>query len=441
MVLSTPEQRQIIGASLRIETMPDVVTLRTRVSRFFVGLLWLHVPLIAAMAVYNNTSLIAQLLVAVALAATATFAVWIAPATLASRMTVALALTGMPILIVYNGTGPWQIDYHMYFFAVFAMLVAYCDWRPIVASASLTAVHHYVFDIVDPSRVFPSDGGLARVALHAGIVAVECGVLIWVTIQLRHLFREFAISRQIAENAEERATGYAAELEAKNRELDSFAYTVAHDLRAPLRAINEYSSALKEDFPAELPPEAERSLARIGANARQMLKLIDSLLNFSRLGAQKLILENLSPKEVALSALERLRATADGRVEVAMSELPRCSADPVLLGVVYQNLLENALKFTRNSETPKIDVGWMPAPEPAGAAVYYVRDNGAGFDMRYSDKLFGVFSRLHRADQFPGTGAGLAIVKRIVVKHGGRIWAEAQLGIGATFFFTLEPGL
>jgi signal transduction histidine kinase len=439
MVLSTPEQRQIVGASLRIETMPDVVLLRKRVSRFFVGLLWLHAPLIAAMAIYNHTNLLAQVLIAVGLAATATFAAWIAPATLASRMTIGLALTAMPILIVYNGTGTWQIDYHMYFFAVFAMLVAYCDWRPIVAAASLTAIHHYVLDIVDPSRVFPSDGGLARVALHASIVAIECGVLIWITIQLRHLFREFAISRQIAENAEERASGYAAELEAKNRELDSFAYTVAHDLRAPLRAIDGYSSTLKDDLPAELPPEAERSLARIGANARQMGKLIDALLDFSRLGAQKLILENLSPKEVALAALERLRATA-GSVQVAMSELPRCSADPVLLGVVYQNLLENALKFTRNLETPKIDVGWMPAPDSAGADVYYVRDNGAGFDMRYSDKLFGVFSRLHRADQFPGTGAGLAIVKRIITKHGGRIWAEAQLGIGATFFFTLEPG-
>src|ERR1700722_10676235 len=144
MVSSTPEQRQIIGASLRVETMPDVVLLRKRVSRFFVALLWLHVPIIAAMAVYNHTNLLAQVLIAVALAATATFAAWIAPATLVSRMTIGLALTAMPILIVYNGTGPWQIDYHMYFFAVFAMLVAYCDWRPIVAAASLTAIHHYV---------------------------------------------------------------------------------------------------------------------------------------------------------------------------------------------------------------------------------------------------------------------------------------------------------
>jgi light-regulated signal transduction histidine kinase (bacteriophytochrome) len=259
-------------------------------------------------------------------------------------------------------------------------------------------------------------------------------------LQLRLLFREFAISRKIAEQAEERATRHAADLEATNRELDAFAYTVAHDLRAPLRAIDGHSSALNEDFDASLPPDAQHSLGRIASNARQMGRLIDALLNFSRLGSQRLALEPLSPKDIALQALERVRSSTEGTAEVEVADLPPCSADAMLLGVVYQNLLDNALKFTRNREAPKIDVGWLPAAGSPDTAVYFVRDNGVGFDMRYSDKLFGVFSRLHRADQFPGTGAGLAIVRRIVTKHGGRIWAEAEPEAGATFFFTLEPG-
>jgi signal transduction histidine kinase len=242
-------------------------------------------------------------------------------------------------------------------------------------------------------------------------------------------------------DSEERVLHYVAELEVSNRELEAFAYSVAHDLRAPLRAIDGYSAAMNEDFAESLPPEAQRNLNRIASNAQQLGRLIDALLNFSRLGAKKLVREHVFPKQIAYQVFERLRAGArNPDLEISISELPPCSADPTLLSLVYQNLLENALKFTSDREDVKIEVGYLAASGAAGATVYYVRDNGAGFDMQYSDKLFGVFSRLHSQAQFPGTGAGLAITKRIVTKHGGRIWAEATPGVGATFFFTLDSG-
>ena len=189
------------GEAICVESIPDVVQLRKKVSHFFVGLLWLHVPIVVGMAVRNGTDVAMQSAIVIGLGLLAWLAVQIDASALATRLVVALALTCMPILIVYNGTGPWQIDYHMYFFAIFAMLVAYCDWRPIVLSATLTSVHHLIFDIVDPARVFPGDGGLDRVALHAGVVAVECGVLLWITWQLRRLFVGFATARQIADRA------------------------------------------------------------------------------------------------------------------------------------------------------------------------------------------------------------------------------------------------
>jgi diguanylate cyclase (GGDEF)-like protein len=191
--------------TIRAGKIPDVIRLRERVSRFLVVLLWLHVPLVIAMAVHNGTDVIAQSLIVVALASVALVTMVINASSTLTRLIVAFALTCMPILIVYNGTGPWQIDYHMYFFAVFAMLVAYCDWRPIALAAALTSVHHVIFDIVDPARVFPNEGGLYRVALHAGIVVVECTVLIWITFQLRRLFIDFATARRLAERALARA--------------------------------------------------------------------------------------------------------------------------------------------------------------------------------------------------------------------------------------------
>jgi signal transduction histidine kinase len=240
--------------------------------------------------------------------------------------------------------------------------------------------------------------------------------------------------------AESAVLKHAARVEESNRELEAFAYTIAHDLRAPLRAINGYSATVMEDYSSQLPADAARGLERIASNAIAMGRLIDALLDFARLGSKHIEWTSLRPSVVAQQAFERLRAGSPKRpVEITIAETPPCLADATLLGLVYQNLIDNSLKFTRDDETVTIDVGWVPASGDSAAPVYYVRDNGIGFDMCYIDKIFGVFQRLHRETDYPGTGAGLAIAKRIVTRHGGAIWAHAESGRGATFFFTLCP--
>src|SRR5213592_4144509 len=223
-----------------------------------------------------------------------------------------------------------------------------------------------------------------------------------------------------------------AELEAANRELESFSYSVSHDLRAPLRAIDGYGRMLEEDYAAQLDAEGLRLLAVIRKSSLRMGMLIDDLLEFSRLGRKTLARAAVDMEALARDAWTELGASA--AVQLTIGALPSTNGDPALLRQVWINLLSNALKYSARQPSPRIEV----AGERSGAdLVYRVTDNGAGFDMRYYDKLFRVFQRLHREDEFPGTGVGLAIVQRIVTRHGGRVWAEAEVGKGAKFFFTL----
>lgn len=227
-------------------------------------------------------------------------------------------------------------------------------------------------------------------------------------------------------------------MEAANKELESFSYSVSHDLRAPLRAVDGFSRILLEEHAPALAPDAARYLRLIRENAQQMGQLISDLLAFSRLSRQPLSVQPVLPAELVHRSLEELKSEHESRkVEVTVSELPTCQGDPSLLHQVFMNLLSNALKYTRKREEARIEVtGHRNGIE----AVYSVKDNGAGFDMRYADKLFGVFQRLHRAEEYEGTGVGLAIVQRIVHRHGGRVWAEAEVGKGATFYFTIPGG-
>jgi len=227
-------------------------------------------------------------------------------------------------------------------------------------------------------------------------------------------------------------------LRAANAELERFTYSVSHDLRAPLRAIDGYARALDEDRGPTLDAEARRLLAVIRDNAKRMGHLIDALLNFSRLGRQPLGRARVNMSELARGVVEELRRAAGQDVEVALQPLPAATGDATLLRQVFANLIGNALKFSRGRPRPRVEIG---ARQEGGEAVYYVRDNGAGFDMRYADKLFGVFQRLHHVDEFEGTGVGLALAHRIVERHGGRVWAEGKVGEGATFYFTLPPTL
>lgn len=226
----------------------------------------------------------------------------------------------------------------------------------------------------------------------------------------------------------------------RTADLESFSYSVSHDLRTPLRAIHGFARILVEDHNTKLDPEAQRLLGVIDQNTRRMGQLIDDLLAFSRLGRQSISRAPVDMTELTRAVVEDVRraeAERNGHFEVKIDPLQRAHGDRALLQQVISNLLQNAVKFTRGRTEPRIEVGSTPGPDET---VYYVRDNGAGFDPRYRDKLFGVFQRLHSTEDFEGTGVGLAIVKRIVQRHGGRVWAEGKVGEGATFYFTLPSG-
>jgi PAS domain S-box-containing protein len=235
---------------------------------------------------------------------------------------------------------------------------------------------------------------------------------------------------------EKRVMERTTELEAANRELEAFSYSVSHDLRTPIRAIDGFAGILLEEFSAKLPPEAIRHLNTIHENSLQMGRLIDDLLAFLSLSRPPLNLQTIDTGRLVREALESLHKEQEGRaVQISVGELPVCKGDPLLLKQVWINLLSNSLKFTRERKTAKIQIGCITTPD--GEKVFSVKDNGVGFSMEHAGKLFGVFQRLHRIDEYEGTGVGLAIVKRIIVRHGGRVWTEARAGEGATFYFTL----
>lgn len=234
---------------------------------------------------------------------------------------------------------------------------------------------------------------------------------------------------------EQRVRERTAELEAANKELEAFSYSISHDLRAPLRAIDGFGRILWDMLNGQVPEETLRYLVVIRQNAQQMGRLIDDLLAFSRLGRQVVNPSLIAPRQLVENVLETLESERVGRsIDFKIADLPPCQGDPVLLKQVWVNLLSNALKFTRGKNPALVEIG---ATETEDEIIYFVKDNGAGFDMRYADKLFGVFQRLHRAEEFEGTGVGLAIVQRIIRRHGGRAWAEGALGMGAIFYFAL----
>ncbi len=226
------------------------------------------------------------------------------------------------------------------------------------------------------------------------------------------------------------------ELEAAIKELESFSYSVSHDLRGPLQGISGFAAVLERKFAQALPPDARRYLDLVQRNALRMETLIDELLRFSRLGHQPLgPIKTVSMQRLARECLDELAPEITRRaIEVELGELPDATGSATLLRQVLANLLGNAVKYTRREPQARVQLGCEPMD---GEQVYFVRDNGAGFDMQYADALFGVFRRLHTDDEFEGTGIGLATVQRIVNRHGGRIWAQAAVDKGATFFFTL----
>jgi PAS domain S-box-containing protein len=240
----------------------------------------------------------------------------------------------------------------------------------------------------------------------------------------------YAIARDITERkkAEE-------QIKETNKELEAFSYSVSHDLRAPLRAINGFSDILAQKYGETLNPEAKRLLGVIKTNAIRMGNLIDDLLAFSRTGRKEVSLSLTDMQSLVYSAINELCQNENEKMKLfTLKQLPPAQCDMQLIRQVWINLISNAIKYSSKKEKPEIEIG---ATEKNGELIYYIKDNGAGFDMEYADKLFGVFQRLHSQQEFEGNGVGLALVQRIITKHKGRMWAEAALDKGATFYFTL----
>jgi PAS domain S-box-containing protein len=241
--------------------------------------------------------------------------------------------------------------------------------------------------------------------------------------------------QELNASLERRVAERTAQLETANKELESFSYSVSHDLRAPLRAVDGYALMLHEDYAATLGDEGRRLLGVVRGEANRMGRLIDDLLEFSRMGRQAPMKQSVDMTKLAREVADELSGGAGAAVQVA--PLPPAPADRAMLKQVWINLIGNACKYAGKQSAPRVEVG---ARADGAETIYWVRDNGVGFDMRYAGKLFGVFQRLHRADEFPGTGVGLAIVQRIVNRHGGRVWAEGKPGEGACFYFSLPSG-
>jgi signal transduction histidine kinase len=266
------------------------------------------------------------------------------------------------------------------------------------------------------------------------LIAREVATQLAIAIAQARLFERV---KRNAEELELRVRERTAALEAANKELESFSYSVSHDLRSPLRAIDGFSRILLEDYAATLDAEGRRLLGVIRDNSRKMGELIDDLLEYSRLGRKPLANAAIDMKRLVEEVLGELPASGGSAPRLELGELPPARGDATLLKQAWINLLANALKFSAKRERPLIEV----SGEVNGAQyVYCVKDNGAGFDMRYHEKLFNVFQRLHREDEFDGTGVGLAIVQRVIARHGGRVWAEGAVDAGAAFYFSLPKG-
>lgn len=244
--------------------------------------------------------------------------------------------------------------------------------------------------------------------------------------------------RTLNAELEQRVAERTAQLAAANKELDAFAYSVSHDLRAPLRHVLGFVDMLAEETQGQLSDKGRHYMQTIGAATREMGELIDNLLSFSRMGRGEMIESRVNLDSLVRDTLRDVEAATGGRNIVwTIPPLPAVQADPAMLRLALGNLLGNAVKFTRQRDPAQIEMGCAGTED--GRVVLFVRDNGVGFDPQYARNLFGVFQRLHREDEFEGTGIGLANVRRIIGRHGGRTWAEGKVNEGATFYFTLKP--
>ncbi len=327
---------------------------------------------------------------------------------LASDSIIALAYYSIPLGLVWFLRRRHDVPFNWMFW-LFALFIAGCGTTHLMEIWTLWHPNYWVAGIVK--------GGTALASIGTAAMMVPL------------------LPQAVKLPSPEQLETANRELATVNRELEAFSYSVSHDLRAPLRAIDGFARVLTEDYEATLDAEGQRLLGVIRTNASRMGLLIDDLLTLSRLGRKSLEPAPLDLAGMARAvAAELVSAEPARRVQVDIGPLPPAYGDRGLVRQVLVNLIGNAFKFTRGRADARVEIG---ARVGNGETEYYVRDNGVGFDMQYASKLFGVFQRLHRADEFDGTGVGLALVQRIVHRHGGRVWAEARVDQGATFSFTL----
>ncbi len=333
------------------------------------------------------------------------------------------------------------------------------------AIQAVAALHARPFDLMLTDLMMPEMDGITLVrtateidphlvsvvmtgfgTIETAVDAIKAGALDYIlkpfrlSVVLPVLSRALQVRFLRLENAElaRRVSERSLELEAANKELEAFSYSISHDLRNPLNAIIGFSQLLTECYGHSMDLKAQQMLRQISQTGERMEQLITDLLRLSRLGRQELAKECVNTVSLVRQIIEDLQVDQlNSRIEIRIEELPDCFADPSLLRQVFVNLLSNAVKFTRKKKKPIVHVGYRRLE---GEHLYVVQDNGVGFDTKYADRLFGPFQRLHGGNDFEGTGVGLSIVKRIVSRHGGRIWAEAEVGLGATFYFTLPTG-
>ena len=358
---------------------------------------------------------------------------------------------------IYQMHGLFEM--HFIAFIGSAILITYQNWKLQIPLTIVVIVHHATFaylQYVGYEKVYFTQldyMSLQTFIIHAALAATIffiCGL--W-AYQIKkysesHIEHTFAIGKLEEENAqkellrvmnerlEQRVLERTAELETVNKELEGFNYSVSHDLRAPLRVIQGYGKMLLKTATAKLDEAEVGYIKDMVQSAKHMGSLVDDLLDFSRMGRTQLAKTSVDMEELVEEVVGEIKAAdPNTKASIKVSGLQKINCDPVLIKQVWINLVSNAVKYSRKAEQPVIEIG---STGINGSQVFFIKDNGAGFDMQYSEKLFGVFQRLHKVAEYEGTGVGLALVHRIVTKHGGRIWADAKMNEGATFYFTLS---
>ncbi len=283
------------------------------------------------------------------------------------------------------------------------------------------------------------DGRRVPIAINGAPILDESGQVESIVFAIQDITKRRQAEeeiRQLNQKLEHRVADRTAQLEAANKELEAFAYSVSHDLQAPLRHIDGFIEMLQEKTKTVLDDQAHHYMKIIAESARKMGTLIDNLLSFSRMGREEMLKSQVDLGQLVKDVIQELQPEAAGRdVQWEIAPLPQVMGDQAMLHIVLVNLIANALKFTRPYQSAKIEIGCLP--NQGNEVVIFIRDNGVGFDMAYADKLFGVFQRFHNTAEFEGTGIGLANVRRIIIRHGGKVWAEGATDHGATFYFSL----